>query len=492
MAATVIDPEQWYADYEAASARQQHQMLLDILTQPLSPELIEELDLGMLLVMMRDVLVNHNQLDQASELIHTLKTQQPALHQEEFAFLDNFLVEYYLYHNQLEQVRSALQLFMSSPAEDVDQTLSILDYLKFYDAADLAIELSRAAYAPVQASPNVVLGTETEFGRVVLHGQIQQAYQQLQQGQNVDWEAFLAEAVQYGEDKKQKWVTELQQHLTTEVAETPEFLARFKRDREEALRALSIAFSQYMLEQKQMSFVCSQAIWQAISEFLENREIPRKKLTQPDVYFSFTQDELDKYLTQKIGGLLSLEQSIGIATLWGIPYAYDLLQEKQLISDQTYEQAIDNTNALKTILIDDYPQLWKFDFVHRWTVPDCISQETFAAESKRFAATLEPMTPLSDEPGEGVTHQTFIDELKQQIPPDLLAAFEELQLDENGAFLEDEDEDEDEAPIRSSWSNPPLMKPEKPRKSALQLAAELPESNKKGAGKSTGKRKKKR
>lgn len=488
MVATVIDPEQWYAKYEAASAQQQHQMLLEIIAQPLSPELTEELELGMLLVMMRDELVNHNLLDQAADLVRALQTQQPTLHQQEFAFLDNLLVEYSLYRHQPEQVRSALQLFMAHPAEDVDQVLAILDYLKFYDAADLAIELSQAAYNPVKASSKVILGTEKEFGQVLLQHQIQQAYQQLQQGESVDWDAFWSEAAQYGWDKKQKWVTELPHHLTTEIAGTPEFLARFKRDRSEALRALSIGFSQHMLEQKQMNFVCSQSIWQAISGFLENRDLPRKQLAQPEFYFSFSQDEFDRYITQKIGGILSLEQSIGIAALWGIPYLYDWLLAKQLITREIYQQTIDISHTLKTTLVNGYPTLWKFDFVHRWLPPDCISQEAFAAEAAHFAASLEPATPLSDEPGQGVTHQNFIDDLKQQIPPDLLAAMEKLELSQDDGGEADE---ADEIPVRSNGSTPPLPKPEKPRKSALQLAAELPEVHK-GNKRSIGKRKKKR
>lgn len=484
MVATVIDSEQWYADYEAASARQQYDMLLESMAQPLSPELIEELDLGLLLVMMRDELVNNNLLDQATHLIHTLQTQQPVLHQQEFPFLDNLLVEYYLYRNQPERVRSALQLFVKHPAEDVDQTLAILDYLKFYDVTDLAIELSQAAYAPIQASPNVVLGTEQELGQVLLNHQTQQAYQQLQQGEDVDWDAFLAEATQYGFEKKRpKWVTALQSHLTTTIAGTPELLARFKRDRDETLRALSIAFSQFMLEQKQMSFVCSQAIWQATSDFLENRKVPRKNLSSPDLYFTFIQDQLDQYITQKIGGMLSLQQSVGVAALWGIPYVYELLSAKQIISEEIYQQAIEVTNALKTLVIEDYPKLWKFDFVHRWLPPNSISQEEFAAESERFAASLEPVTPLSDEPGKGVTHQNFIDDLKQQLPPDLLAAVERMESGQ-----EEEEEQEEGNLVDLGWSNPPYtLKPAKPRKSALQLAAELPEGEK-----SSGKRKKKK
>lgn len=491
MAVSVTDSEQWYAAYEEASAKQQYDMLLDAIAQPLTPELIEELDLGMLLVMMRDELVNHNLLDQAITLVHTLQQQQPELHQQEFLFLDNLLIQYYLYKNDLEQVRAALKQFMANPAEDVDQTLAILDYLKLYNAVDLAVELSQSAYEPVQSSPRVMLGAEMEFGNVLLYYHLQRADEQHQRGEPIDWDAFLTEVTKYGFERKPKWVAELQNHLTTHVEGSPEFLARFKRDRREALRALSILFCQYMAAQKQLDFIGSSAIWSAVIDFLENRKTSKKKLAQPNDYFSFAHEELDQYIAQKIGGLLSMEQALGVGMLWGIPYVYDVLRSTQIISDEVHDRAIAIATDVKATFIENYPHLWKFDFVHRWQPPDSISDEDFAAEAQQFAASLEDVTPLSDEPGKGVTQQNFIENIKREMPPEVLAAIEQVMEEYNDEDDED-DEDEDEDPL--SWLNPPSpsLKPAKTHKSALQLAAELPDQDIKGFGKGSSKRKKKR
>ena len=491
MTVSVTDSEQWYTAYEEASAKQQYDMLLEAIAQPLTPELIEELDLGMLLVMMRDELVNHNLLDQAITLIHTLQQQQPELHQQEFLFLDNLLVQYYLYKNDLEQVRSALKQFIAKPAEDIDQTLAILDYLKLYNAVDLTVELSKAAYEPVQTSPTAMLGADMEFGNVLLYYHLQHADEHHQRSEPIDWEAFLAEVTQYGFERKPKWVAELQNHLTTDVQGSPEFFARFKRDRREALRALSIIFCRYMAEQKQLDFIGSAAIWGAVIDFLEHRKTSKKKLAQPNDYFSFPHEELNQHVAQKIGGLLSMEQALGVGMLWGIPYVYDVLQSKQIISDEVHDQAIAIANNVKTELIENYQHLWKFDFVHRWQPPDSISAETFAAEAQQFAASLEQVTPLSDEPGQGVTQQNFIETIKKELPPEVVAAIEQVMEEYNEEEDEGDLEDEEES---LSWLNSSAQsfKPAKPHKSALQLAAELPDKDIKGFGNSPRNRKKKR
>jgi hypothetical protein len=469
-----IDPEQWYAAYEAAPASQQYGMLLDIIDQPLSLELAEELDLGMTLVEMQDALMSHNLFDQAIALIRTLQTKQPELHQREFPFLDNLLVKYYLYHNQPDQVRAALSQFMAHPAEDIDQTLAVLDYLKFYDAADLAVELCRTAYSAVEASPNVVPGTEMELGSVILNAQIQQANQQVQAGQSVDWDTFLAEAVQYGFDDRKEWVDEIKHDLMTTIEAAPEFFAGFKRDRGRALRLLSSQFCQTMAE-KRMSFICSSAIWEAVVDFLESRRLPRKQLAHPNSYFAVSPIELDDYATHKIGGMLSLQQAVGVALLWGIPYVYDFLAARSIIRQEVQQGAIAAAQTLKEQLVDNFPQLWRYDFVHRWAPPDSGSSAEAELEARQFAASLATVTPLSNETGIHTT-AALLDDFAQQLPPDLLRSLGDGDLE-----FEQDDEDwmnaglSDRPGLSDLPEQPPLkpIKPAKPRKSPLQLAAEL-------------------
>lgn len=473
MAVSITDPEQWNAAYEAASAKQQYDMLLETIAQPLTLDLIEDLDLGMLLVMMRDELINHNLVDQATILIQRLWKQQPELHQQEFPFLDNFLVHYALYQDDQELLQSALQQFVLNPTNDIDQTFAIIDCLKFYNATDAAVALCRAAYEPARTSNTVLMGAEMHLSQVLLSVWLQQAYQELKAGSSVDWDAFLAQATQYGFENKPKWVAEVQRHLTSEIVGDLEFFAQFKRNRREALRALSLAFCREMSDRKQMGFVCSLAIWQAVNDFLDDRNLSGKKQAQPEIYFGFTQPELDQYVAHQIGGLLSMQQSTGVALLWGIPYVYDLLRTKQIISDAVHQSAIAIVQDLKATFVEGYRQLWKYDFVHRWLPPDSVMQSEFEQEAQQFAASLEQVTPLSDEPGQGVTHQSVIESFKQQLPPELITAIEQMVSD--NAFEDDTFEDDDDDLDTDDWVEPPppSFQPTKPRKSSLRLTSEL-------------------
>lgn len=469
----VTNPEQWSTNYENASAEQQYELLLQAIAQPLSPDLVEEIDLGMLLIEMRDALVSHNLIDQAIQLIHTLQQRQPRVYAQEFAYLDDIVVKYYLYREEPDHARVALQQFMAAPAEDIDQTLSLLDYLKFYNQPDLAVDFCRTAYEPVAESSNVLPGTELELSDVVVHHRIQQAYEQMQAGQRLDIEAFQADMATFGFDDSPDWIQEISHDLNTDVCASPEFLTEFKRDRARAVRHLLTNFCRVMWEQKQVSFVCSGAIWETVFDFLERRQLPRKQLAQPDSYFTFTAKSLEEWTAQKIGGFLSMQQARGFALLWGLPYIYDWLLSKQLIRDAAYQTAIETVNRLKAQLTKDFPQLWQYDFVHRWQRPDSLSETEFADEVKRFASSLDQVTPLSSEPGTGIGLG-----VRQNLRQNLALLAERNYPSDEPDKLDDElyaDESIERSPEPKTSSPAKLkpIKPQKTRKSPLQLAAEL-------------------
>lgn len=483
MSSILHDPEQWLDDFEAASAKQQYDMTMQAIAEPIPANIVQQIDLGMTLIDVMDSLLSCNQFELLLDLINQLQQQQPEFYQKEFQFFDDFLVEYYLYKDDLPQVETSLQRFMADPAQGIDPMFKVLDYLKLYNASELAATLCRMTYKPVQNSPKVLSGAEIDLAEVLLMQAIEQAYRQVQQEESIDWEALSTVMAEY-DFNTEPLLTDLHSALETEFSADSTFLAGFKQDRRRALFLLSIAFSRFMFDQKQMGFICSQTIWQSVTEFLEQQERPKKQLSNPDSYFSFQYKALDRYVAQQIGGLLSMRQAVGVGILWGVPYVYDFLLSHQIISLQIQEWAIASTKELKVQLIEGFQKsLWKYDFVHRWLPPNSLDPTAFEAEAQQFAASMQQVTPLSEEPGEG----TFTSKLQQWA--------EDQSLSTGLSLPSDEDEDEDEfpaarqsvEPIATKWKAP------KPRKSSLQEAAGLPDSKpKKSSFKSSGQKKPKK
>ena len=66
-------PDEWYEQYEKSSVKQQYQMLLDIMQQPLSQDFLEETEMGDLLITMSDELNSNNLIDEALKLIQLIQ-----------------------------------------------------------------------------------------------------------------------------------------------------------------------------------------------------------------------------------------------------------------------------------------------------------------------------------------------------------------------------------------------------------------------------------
>ena len=95
---------------------------------------------------------------------------------------------------------------------------------------------------------------------------------------------------------------------------------------------------------------------------------------------------------------MSMQQARAIGILWGSVYLYDFLLSKEIITDSMHRETIETVDVLKKHVIKAFRRsLWKYDFVHRWTPPDSVSGDDFAAESELFSKTTEAQEPLGDE-----------------------------------------------------------------------------------------------
>ena len=135
----LADLDRWYERYSTAAPKEQYEMLQALIETPLSPEVLEDMDLGILLLDMREELVNNGLIDEAIALIEKLQQQQPELYKEEYPYHDKFRALYYLYSNQPEKIKGVLSHFKAYPETGIDEMLLILEELRFYNAAEIAV-----------------------------------------------------------------------------------------------------------------------------------------------------------------------------------------------------------------------------------------------------------------------------------------------------------------------------------------------------------------
>jgi dihydrofolate reductase len=345
-----------------------------------------------LLLEIKDELDDNNLIADALTLIEKVQQQQPKLYKQEFPYLDTFRINYYLFCNHLELVQTSLNQFQVNPIDGIEQITSVINLLSYYGAKDILIVFCRSVYQQVENT-----GLEDELVKYIIQDLVERTYFQLERGETVDWGLINTEITQYSV-KNQQLAAKLRQDLTTKLVINEQLFTNLKNEREidNIFCLLSIAFSGYMATKKQVSFITSQAIWETIFEFLANRKLPKKQLSHPDTYFQISEKQLDEYAGKLIGGLFSDQQALSVTLVWGIPYIYDFLFSKNIITEAVHQEAIAVTVTIKTHLIKFFnDHLWKYSFVHRWIHPDSLSLVDFIAEAAMFTASIEKVTPLS-------------------------------------------------------------------------------------------------
>ncbi|NJR17983.1 MAG: hypothetical protein HC785_21155 [Calothrix sp. CSU_2_0] len=470
MASQILtDPEKWCETYELASQHDKYSLLMEALEEALPQEIIKECDLGMLLVELKDEFESNNLITEFLSIIEKVQQLQPELYAQEFAYLNDLRVEYYLFRNQLELIDDCLTQFKANPVSNIDQMMSLIDYLRYYGVTEVLVDLCEISYEPVKNSDDIIPGTEVTFIGIILLNLAEKIYQKLQQGETVDWESTSAVVNRFNPETGQKWLVDIRDDLTTEIEINQQFFADYKKNqkREKKLVVLSTNFFKYMATEKQIKFITSQAIWESVLEFIESRELSNKQLEYPDSYFAFTEQQLDKYLGRLLNTLLSNRRPDLVAVIWGIPYIYEFLHQKEIIREGVYNDAIAATKTLKTKVIKLFEtQLWKYDFVHRWLPPNSISEVEFTTEANLFATSIEKVTPLAIEPGQGVLESFYKNLEESAIFKDL---FTSSEIDH------DLEEDVLESPAQVDIPQFKPAKPPKKRKSPLMQAAELPD-----------------
>ncbi|MBT9316120.1 hypothetical protein [Leptothoe spongobia] len=441
------DFDQWYEHYSEASPQEQYQLLLEVISKPIPLELAEKEDIASLLIDVQGLLEGNNLIEQALAFTATFQQQQPELYQQEFYYFDNFPIRVALFNQAVESIDQALARYQQEPVKSIDSLLPMLDDLRFYGARDQAVEISRAVYVPVATSRGLLGGSEDDFGAVVITDLLEQAYQQIQQGHPVDWEAWGQEAKPFSFENTPELRQEIAQNISGQVLGGPEIITLFQQDPSVLFPQLLLRFNIQMANQYQLSFVCSQSIWSAVMSFLEERELSDKQLSHPGHFFSINAKELDRYVGGLIGGFLSSYQSKGFATLWGIPHVYDFLRAAGVITDSVYESAIQVSTDLQEMLLKHWQRpLWRYSFVHRWGKPAYQTEADFEAEAKRFADTFNDSESLSTEPTE---------------KPDWGARFSDVVGKAVEKMASDQAPAKSPAPVKN-------FKAPKPRKSRLQ------------------------
>lgn len=374
----LADPDKWYRVYEELPEGERYGWIMETLDRTPSPDFFEHVSFAECIFELAD----RKEPAKYVALIRKLR-DHPDFYKKEFQFFEHELAAYYLSLDEVEKAAESLRYYMENPVQGIDQLIQLVQLLVYYGKTDLAVECARQTYEEIEASPELIGGAGAPFAEIMFMWHFQQAYTRLKNGQEADWPTLQEELKRYnfvtdGEvfarncDRVSRPESEIR--LSDYPIGSENSTGLFDSDN-------MWKFVKYMLDRKQLDFPQSEMIWSGAFEFLRQRKGRKRPDLAWENWFAFSERELEAWLAKMVGGFLSTQQAEAFALLWGIPYVYDFLLDRGVISEKLHMGALRQVARLKTKMRNAYKdELWKYAFVDRWPALDHVDRELMQPE----------------------------------------------------------------------------------------------------------------
>ena len=387
--------------------------------------------------------------DNVIKFIDIVKNRQPELYKESFVYLNDFLVEYYFFHQDTSKVEEAMSLYIDNPLEDYDSYLKAYRTLIFYQHSELLNKAIEKNYDDVSVS-NQIIGGAYDLAISKFYMTLQETFED--KNEAFDKVDFSSKVEKYEFELDDNLLSALQKSISQSQLSVKALNALFVEDRVSSIVILRGYFLRYMHE-RGFEFYLSGHIW---DKMLEHWEENKKKAKSFDSYFRVTTASFEKYLVGFSDMFVSNKPEM-IATLWGSVYIYDFLHQLEIIPTEVYEDFLKTSQNLKGTLIGIYtPDLWRSNFVHQWMKPDSVSDNEFKEEHNIFTKSISikyedfsvTREELSDELSKiGPLADYIIKGGESRMIKDDFSFFDKLFKDNAGIYDDEEDIYDDEEDI---------------------------------------------
>ncbi len=351
------------------------------------PNTTDEIDdLSSTIMVIRDVLENANQFEKLMKFLEIVRNKHPLLYAESFAYLDDFLIDYYCFHNEVVKVDNSFSNFINSPVKYYDILLIVLKKYLFYQYPKTIDYTIVSIYETIDNSDKLWGDPIHPLSEMKLFIQLDEFYCKFIETQMFDKLAFAKLLVHYHYTIPEDYLTEIENCFIYSTHNSESLVNKFTQHRADFFRNIELLFLKEM-KQKNFPFVLSSFLFEEISVVCSAKT--RTKNQTLDDYFSIKTKQFDDYLNAVTSDFIDNTHE-KIAILWGSVYVYDFLLSTELINIETYNGFKETSKILKGKFIARHSyDLWKSNFVHQWQKPDSISETEFVEEEKIFRRSYE-------------------------------------------------------------------------------------------------------
>lgn len=379
------DIKKWKNAYKKLNNdEKKYSYLLETLSSELSIQFLDDFDLIHYLISSFTYLEDAKEYEKMIELYDIAYRWK--MDNEEWYYCDAYLMDYYLYNNNLTGFNNHLDSFISNPAQSLDIFIPLFDKLLYYGHTDLALDISFRLFDKVKAAPRLISGSEYQFGIIIYMQKFQDIYTDLKNNIPIGKKAIVRYLNKYDFNTKE-YIDLTVDVLSPDYKELPGYDV-YEKDISDLVHTLMLLFCRYMLDTKNVNFATSYEIWDIVRESFQWYIPDTKAELIFDKVFELNTERYEGEISGRLG-FLSNKTTSGFGAAWGSIYVYDFLYKNEYISKKTYDHAIGGIYDLQHELIEEYTNnLWKYEFVHTWGKPDSMSDEEYTFEKDLFRTSI--------------------------------------------------------------------------------------------------------
>ncbi len=358
--------------------------ICEFFSKELDDDFLENYEYMAIIYSLIDELFQNNDFEKAIDFIKLLESKQPVITEEYYEILYKYVINYYTYLGNTEQLDLVLSNCLKYDVTDEDLYLEKIDKLIYYQ---FNITINKHLFEKFKDFPNIKEITP-ELMIILFEYQMLITIEKIFYKENNTKEQFIKDIeLAFPKDENEDigfYPIGIANELIRARPSKEELQKLFEDDKEFFLFQLKIQFFKYMHE-KNIGFYLSNNIWENTINLFNHK----KEYASPDSFFKISPRRLQKRL-KKLLYETKQDNEEYFLVLWGSVYVYDFLKSIDIISDETHNHFINMTKYLKGVAIyKHFKYLWNFNFIHTWKKTDSISEEEFDNEKIIFEKTFD-------------------------------------------------------------------------------------------------------
>lgn len=372
-----MDLKLFEKEYDKKGALALYPLIKEIFENKFTKEFMSKFDPVDIIIDLLEEAKKLKQFDKIIEIAKIIKENHLEVFKEAQQYIDDDLIDYYLFHNNKEKLEECIDNFIANPIETIDEFLINFKKLVFYSQMDLADKMIVNCFDEIENSDKLLLDPTADLRAAKFNLVIENL---LADNKVVEGHILKSKIENFGMELNEDLLPIL--NLSIADFSSEDLINKFVKDKDYFISLCTILFPKYV-QSKNIRFPISSIISQNIIHFLSKNS--KKKESDPNKFFFLKQNKFDEFLGELTGGMFSNNIHEVFCTLWGSYYFFDFFKSINLIDEKTYKSNIDAITNLKSIFLNGTNKtLWLYSFVTNWDKPDGMEQETYNNEKIVF------------------------------------------------------------------------------------------------------------